>query len=40
MIATSKGLTDKVYFMPVTPDFVCKAIQYEKPDGAQYRDQA
>jgi len=32
-IATSKGLADKVYFLPVTPEFVRKVIQYEKPDG-------
>ncbi len=32
-IATSKGLADKVYFLPVTPDFVRKVIKYEKPDG-------
>ncbi|KAG5219928.1 Bifunctional pyrimidine biosynthesis protein [Salix suchowensis] len=32
-IATSKGLADKVYFLPVTPEFVRKIIHYEKPDG-------
>ncbi|KAJ3377801.1 hypothetical protein HDU84_008194, partial [Entophlyctis sp. JEL0112] len=32
-IQTSKGLADKVYFLPVTPDFVRKVIKYEKPDG-------
>lgn len=32
-IATSKGLADKVYFLPVTPEFVRKIIKYEKPDG-------
>ncbi|KZT38386.1 carbamoyl-phosphate synth [Sistotremastrum suecicum HHB10207 ss-3] len=32
-IATSKGLADKVYFLPVTPEFVLKIIKYEKPDG-------
>ena len=32
-IATSKGLADKVYFLPVTPEFVRKVINYEKPDG-------
>jgi len=32
-IATSKGLADKVYFLPVTCEFVRKIIQYEKPDG-------
>ncbi|KAG8945336.1 hypothetical protein FRC04_000871 [Tulasnella sp. 424] len=32
-IATSKGLADKVYFLPVNPDFVRKIIEFEKPDG-------
>ncbi|KAI0262027.1 carbamoyl-phosphate synth [Gloeopeniophorella convolvens] len=32
-IATSKGLADKVYFLPVTPEFVRKIILYEQPDG-------
>ncbi|KDQ57925.1 hypothetical protein JAAARDRAFT_34741 [Jaapia argillacea MUCL 33604] len=32
-IATSKGLADKVYFLPVNPEFVRKIIKYEKPDG-------
>jgi carbamoyl-phosphate synthase / aspartate carbamoyltransferase len=32
-IATSKGLADQVYFLPVTPEFVRKIIKYEKPDG-------
>ncbi|KAG5641186.1 hypothetical protein DXG03_005797 [Asterophora parasitica] len=32
-IATSKGLADKVYFLPVTPEFVRKIIKYEQPDG-------
>ncbi|RKO86636.1 carbamoyl-phosphate synthase L chain, ATP binding domain-containing protein [Blyttiomyces helicus] len=32
-IQTSKGLADKVYFLPVTPDFVRKVIKHEKPDG-------
>jgi carbamoyl-phosphate synthase/aspartate carbamoyltransferase len=32
-IATSKGMADKNYFLPVTPDFVRKIIKYEKPDG-------
>lgn len=29
---TSKGLADKVYFLPVTPYFVEKVIKKEKPD--------
>ncbi|KAG5636336.1 hypothetical protein H0H81_008387 [Sphagnurus paluster] len=32
-IATSKGLADKVYFLPVTPEFVRKIIKFERPDG-------
>ncbi|KAF4618581.1 hypothetical protein D9613_009684 [Agrocybe pediades] len=32
-IATSKGLADKVYFLPVTAEFVRKIIKYEKLDG-------
>ncbi|KAI8983762.1 hypothetical protein BDB01DRAFT_850421 [Pilobolus umbonatus] len=32
-IQTSKGLADKVYFLPVTPDYVRKVIQFERPDG-------
>eukprot|EP01135_Chromosphaera_perkinsii_P003843 Nk52_evm1s258 gene=Nk52_evmTU1s258 len=32
-IQTSKGLADKVYFLPVTPEMVLKVIRYEKPDG-------
>ncbi|CAK7896628.1 protein Ura2p [[Candida] anglica] len=32
-IQTSKGLADKVYFLPVTAEFVRKVIQFERPDG-------
>ncbi|KAK9474735.1 uncharacterized protein V1510DRAFT_405815 [Dipodascopsis tothii] len=32
-IQTSKGLADKVYFLPVTPDFVRKVIIEEKVDA-------
>jgi carbamoyl-phosphate synthase / aspartate carbamoyltransferase len=32
-IQTSKGLADKVYFLPVTADFVRKVIKYEEPDA-------
>ena len=32
-IQTSKGLADKVYFLPVNAEFVRKVIEYEKPDG-------
>ena len=30
---TSVGMADKVYFLPVTPDFVERVIEREKPDG-------
>ena len=32
-IQTSKGLADKVYFLPVNADFVRKVIEYEHPDA-------
>ena len=32
-IQTSKELADKVYFLPVTVDFVTEVIEKEKPDG-------
>ncbi|NCN58789.1 carbamoyl phosphate synthase large subunit [Candidatus Roizmanbacteria bacterium CG22_combo_CG10-13_8_21_14_all_38_20] len=32
-IQTSRGLADKVYFLPVTPEFVTKVIIKEKPDA-------
>ncbi|KAF2396629.1 carbamoyl-phosphate synth [Trichodelitschia bisporula] len=32
-IQTSKGLADKVYFLPVNAEFVRKVITYEKPDA-------
>lgn len=32
-IQTSTGLADKVYFLPVTPEFVRKVIEHEHPDG-------
>ncbi|BFZ60067.1 Carbamoyl-phosphate synthase [Saitoella coloradoensis] len=32
-IQTSKGLADKVYFLPVTPDYVRKVIKHERPDA-------
>ncbi|CAI5756041.1 unnamed protein product [Candida verbasci] len=32
-IQTSKGLADKVYFLPVNAEFVRKVIQHERPDG-------
>jgi carbamoyl-phosphate synthase large subunit len=32
-VQTSEGLADKIYFLPVTPHFVEKVIEKEKPDG-------
>ncbi|KAI0219174.1 carbamoyl-phosphate synthase (glutamine-hydrolyzing) cpa2 [Massospora cicadina] len=32
-IQTSQELADKVYFSPVTPEFVANVIEQEKPDG-------
>jgi carbamoyl-phosphate synthase large subunit len=32
-IQTSEFLADKIYFLPVTPDFVEKVMAREKPDG-------
>ncbi len=32
-IQTSKGLADKIYFLPVNPYFVEKVIEKERPDG-------
>ncbi|RHZ87337.1 hypothetical protein Glove_37g74 [Diversispora epigaea] len=32
-IQTSHFLADKVFFLPVNPDFVLKVIKFEKPDG-------
>ncbi|KAI8443555.1 putative CAD trifunctional protein [Phakopsora pachyrhizi] len=32
-IQTTKGLDDKVYFFPITPEFVRKVIQYKRPNG-------
>ncbi|KAJ2709165.1 Carbamoyl-phosphate synthase, partial [Coemansia spiralis] len=32
-IQTSKGLADKCYFLPVTPECVRKVILHERPDG-------
>ena len=32
-VQTSEGVADKIYFLPVTPFFVEKVIQKEKPDG-------
>lgn len=32
-VQTSEGIADKVYFLPVTPEFVEKVIERERPDG-------
>jgi len=32
-IQTSEGMADATYFLPVTPEFVRKVIEKEKPDG-------
>lgn len=32
-VQTSEGMADKIYFLPVTPFFVEKIIEKEKPDG-------
>ncbi len=32
-IQTSEGLADRIYFVPVTPDFVERIIEQERPDG-------
>ncbi|XP_067677512.1 multifunctional protein CAD-like [Haliotis asinina] len=32
-VQTSKGLADKVYFLPITPDYVTQVIRSERPDG-------
>jgi len=32
-VQTSKGFADKVYFLPVTPEFVAQVIRKEKPDS-------
>ncbi len=32
-VQTSEGIADKIYFLPVTPAFVERVIQRERPDG-------
>ena len=32
-IQTSKGLADKIYYLPVTPEYVKQVIEKEKPDS-------
>uniref|UniRef100_A0AAY4EI46 Multifunctional protein CAD n=1 Tax=Denticeps clupeoides TaxID=299321 RepID=A0AAY4EI46_9TELE len=32
-VQTSKGLADRVYFLPITPEYVTEVIKNERPDG-------
>ncbi len=32
-VQTSEGIADRIYFLPVTPSFVEKVIERERPDG-------
>ncbi len=32
-VQTSKGLADKVYFLPLTPEYIEQVIESERPDG-------
>ena len=32
-VQTSEGMADRIYFLPVTPDFVERVIERERPDG-------
>ena len=32
-VQTSEAVADRVYFLPVTPDFVTQVIKKERPDG-------
>mmetsp|Transcript_8150 Transcript_8150/g.18911 ORF Transcript_8150/g.18911 Transcript_8150/m.18911 type:complete len:1493 (+) Transcript_8150:195-4673(+) len=32
-VQTAKGLADKVYFLPVTPEYVIQVLKHERPDG-------
>lgn len=32
-VQTTTGLADKIYFLPVTPEFVTRVMELEKPDG-------
>ncbi len=32
-VQTSEGVADKIYYLPVTPDFVEEVIKKERPDG-------
>ena len=32
-VQTTEGIADKIYFLPVTPEFVSQVIEKEQPDG-------
>lgn len=32
-VQTSKGMADKIYFLPITPEYVEQVIRSERPDG-------
>ena len=32
-VQTSKGMADKVYFLPITPEYVEQVIRQERPEG-------
>jgi carbamoylphosphate synthase large subunit len=32
-VQTSKGLADKIFFLPITPTYVEQVIRNERPDG-------
>jgi len=32
-VQTTTGLADKIYYLPVTPEFVTRVMEIEKPDG-------
>ena len=33
ILVNSKGLADKIYYLPVTPEYVKQVIDKENPDG-------
>lgn len=35
-VQTSEGVADKIYYLPVTPEFVEQVIEKERPDGLRY----
>lgn len=32
-VQTSKGMADKIYFLPITPEYVEQVIRQERPEG-------